>query len=393
MGKYFQDSIHGNIKLSELAVSIIDTYEYQRLKNIKQLGSVFYVFHTASHTRFEHSIGVAYLGRLMIEKIRINHKELNITYSDILNVEIAGLCHDLGHGPFSHLFDSFLEKVFPNNKLNKHEERSCLLLELIVKKYNLEISDNDLNEIKNMINPDNTKKNNFKYQIINNKINGIDVDKIDYLIRDSYYIGTNFGINFFRFLDNFKVINNEIYFLEKELFNIYELFNIRFRFHKQIYGHKVVRKIDAMILDIFYLLYKSNSNYIKMSNILENNLEFFCLFTDNILNIVEFVSKNIEINNKSINDAYKIIKRINNRDLYNIIKKPDNIKSLEKEYLSNHYSISNVINGYIIENHPLWFVKIYNKDGIVSFNDRKLMISELIGNNFYENYFIIFKKN
>ena len=168
MDKYFQDSIHGNIKLSNLAVQIIDTYEFQRLKNIKQLGSVFYVFHTAMN------IGVAYLGRLMIEKIKMINKDINITDSDILNIEIAGLCHDLGHGPFSHLFDNFLEEVFPDNKLNKHEERSCLLLELIIKKYNLKISDFNLSEIKSMINPDNNKKHYFKYQIISNKINGID---------------------------------------------------------------------------------------------------------------------------------------------------------------------------------------------------------------------------
>ena len=105
------DSVHGQIFICPKAKEIIDTKEFQRLRNIKQLGAIYQVFTGASHNRFEHSIGVYYLAR---------------SYMDILNkyfqyfsdkeyelISIGALIHDIGHGPFSHLFDEFI-------KINEH---------------------------------------------------------------------------------------------------------------------------------------------------------------------------------------------------------------------------------------------------------------------------------
>ena len=130
MGKIFQDAVHGLIELSDIAIKIIDTPEFQRLREIKQLGAAYYVFSSASHNRFEHSLGVAYLAKKCLKELRSNQPELNISDNDILCVEVAGLCHDLGHGPFSHIYDDvFLaKKLESTHRYRHHEMRSIAIL-------------------------------------------------------------------------------------------------------------------------------------------------------------------------------------------------------------------------------------------------------------------------
>ncbi|XP_051742756.1 deoxynucleoside triphosphate triphosphohydrolase SAMHD1-like isoform X2 [Ctenopharyngodon idella] len=115
--KVVNDSVHGHIELHPLLVKIIDTPQFQRLRDIKQLGAGYWVFPGASHNRFEHSIGVAHLAGCLVKSLQEKQPELNINNRDVLCVQIAGLCHDLGHGPFSHLFDLlFIPAVKPGSK-------------------------------------------------------------------------------------------------------------------------------------------------------------------------------------------------------------------------------------------------------------------------------------
>ncbi|XP_008412919.2 deoxynucleoside triphosphate triphosphohydrolase SAMHD1-like [Poecilia reticulata] len=112
--KVFNDPIHGNIELHPVLVKIIDTPQFQRLRNIKQLGGAYYVYPGASHNRFEHSIGVAHLAGELLQSLKGNQLNLGIDKRDVLCVQIAGLCHDLGHGPFSHMLDiMFIPKARP----------------------------------------------------------------------------------------------------------------------------------------------------------------------------------------------------------------------------------------------------------------------------------------
>lgn len=135
--KVFNDSVHGHIEMPSLLVSIIDTPEFQRLRWIKQLGMTYFVYPGASHNRFEHSLGVSYLAGELAKTLQTNQKKLDITDEDILCVQIAGLCHDLGHGPFSHLFDeSFLPRVKPKYA-EKHEGLSVKMFDYMMKKNNL----------------------------------------------------------------------------------------------------------------------------------------------------------------------------------------------------------------------------------------------------------------
>ncbi|XP_059407401.1 deoxynucleoside triphosphate triphosphohydrolase SAMHD1-like [Carassius carassius] len=118
-GKIFNDPIHGQIELHPLLVKIIDTPQFQRLRHIKQLGGTYLVYPGATHTRFEHSIGAAYLAGRLAEVLKEkqlkefkNDQSQLIEEKEILCVQIAALCYNLGHGPFSYVFkDRFIPKV------------------------------------------------------------------------------------------------------------------------------------------------------------------------------------------------------------------------------------------------------------------------------------------
>ena len=110
------DIIHGNIVIDDIAKRIIDTEEFQRLRNIKQLGCCNFVFPGAVHTRFEHSIGVYHLAKKYIDLLNVNNQYFTKRERECISV--AGLIHDIGHGPYSHLFDD----LFPTDK--NHEYRS-----------------------------------------------------------------------------------------------------------------------------------------------------------------------------------------------------------------------------------------------------------------------------
>ncbi|XP_059152281.1 deoxynucleoside triphosphate triphosphohydrolase SAMHD1-like [Physella acuta] len=120
--KVYNDPIHGHIEVNPACQAIIDTPIFQRLRFIKQLGMVYYVYPGAGHNRFEHSLGVYHLAGQFVRNLRQNQPELDITENDILCVEIAALCHDLGHGPFSHVFDNLFLTAIAEEKKKKEKD-------------------------------------------------------------------------------------------------------------------------------------------------------------------------------------------------------------------------------------------------------------------------------
>ena len=115
MTHIINDNIHGHIELQKYLFSIIDTPQFQRLRELHQLGCTHLVFPGATHTRYEHCIGVSYLAGKMLLNIRSKQPELEITDREIMLVQLAGLCHDLGHGPFSHAFEEWVRSL-PDRK-------------------------------------------------------------------------------------------------------------------------------------------------------------------------------------------------------------------------------------------------------------------------------------
>ncbi len=223
--KVIRDPIHDYIELDELALALIDTPEVQRLRRVKQLGFSNLVYPGANHTRFEHSLGVYHLAKHLAEQVDERLREELIT---------AALLHDIGHGPFSHATEELIERY----TRKRHDDVEELLrkgaISDVLKDYSLSPSSIAAH----------IKGETYIGQIINSEI---DVDRMDYLVRDAHYTGVAFGL-----IDHVRLIH-ELRFNENKLvLNIgglqaaESLLVSRFLMHPTVYFHHVSRIAESM---------------------------------------------------------------------------------------------------------------------------------------------------
>uniref|UniRef100_A0A673B916 HD domain-containing protein n=1 Tax=Sphaeramia orbicularis TaxID=375764 RepID=A0A673B916_9TELE len=337
----FNDPVHGHVELHPLLCKIIDTPQFQRLRNIKQLGGAYYVYPGASHNRFEHSIGVAHLAGQFARTLKERQLELGIDDKDILCVEVAGLCHDLGHGPFSHLFDgNFIPKVRPGHKW-KHEEASIAMFDHLMRENGLEneLDEDDRVFIKEMIfgplEPETserkewpykgrTKDKSFLYEIVSNKRNGIDVDKFDYFARDCLHLGMKNSFDHCRFIKFARVCKVaedgqpdgewQICIRDKEVSNIYEMFHTRSRLHRRAYQHKTNKIIELMITEAFekadkHIRRKGSDRELILSETIDD-MEAYTKLTDHIFDEI------LNSSSADLKEAREILQKVVTRKFY-----------------------------------------------------------------------------
>ncbi|XP_012389610.1 deoxynucleoside triphosphate triphosphohydrolase SAMHD1 isoform X3 [Orcinus orca] len=290
--KVINDPIHGHIEFHPLLIRIIDTPQFQRLRYIKQLGGGYYVFPGASHNRFEHSLGVGYLAGRLVRELSEKQPELQISERDMLCVQIAGLCHDLGHGPFSHMFDGrFIPLARPDVKWT-------------------------------WLYKGRPKEKSFLYEIVANKRNGIDVDKWDYFARDCHHLGIQNNFDYKRFIKFARVCEvddrKHICTREKEVGNLYDMFHTRNSLHRRAYQHKVGNIIDTMITDAFleadpYIeITGSEGKKYHISTAIDD-MEAFTKLTDNIFLEILYSA------DPKLDAARAILKKIECRNLYKFV--------------------------------------------------------------------------
>ncbi|KAJ2488841.1 hypothetical protein IWW37_004469 [Coemansia sp. RSA 2050] len=309
--KYVNDPIHGYISLDGQVLQIIDTPQFQRLRHLKQMGSSYYVFPGASHNRFEHCVGTSYLASEVVKGFALRQPELGINERDSHCVTLAGLCHDLGHGPFSHVFDSeFIPRACPGMTWS-HEEGSEMMLHHTIDENHIDIDEGDIKFIKQLIRGSSQPVGDekmFLFDIVANKRNGVDVDKFDYIQRDCYNVGVNSSYDFQRLMLNSRVINDEVCYNAKEAFNLTEMFHTRYSLHKRVYSHRAAKAIEFMIVDA--LLIADPVLQISQS---VTNPQKYQLLTDEIVRDIE------RSPGPELREARDILARIHTRDIYKFV--------------------------------------------------------------------------
>ncbi|WOL18455.1 deoxynucleoside triphosphate triphosphohydrolase [Canna indica] len=311
--KHVFDNVHGNITLDPLSLKFIDTEQFQRLRDLKQLGLTYMVYPGAVHTRFEHSLGVYWLAGEAVRFLQTYQgSEIGIDYHDLRTVKLAGLLHDIGHGPFSHLFEhEFLPRVLPGSEWS-HEQMSVQLVDFMVDEHHIDIDHDCLTKVKEMIISSSnfaveksSKEKQFLYDIVANGRNGIDVDKFDYISRDCRACGLGCNFQFQRLFEGMRVIDDEICYPAKEYLTIHKLFSTRADLHRTVYTHAKVKAIELMVVDA---LVKAN-DYLQISSYPFDPAQYWKL-DDTILKTIEFADS------KKLKESREIIQRIRRRDLY-----------------------------------------------------------------------------
>ncbi|KAF0690294.1 Aste57867_18320 [Aphanomyces stellatus] len=355
--KMIKDSVHGCIYLEPICMAIIDTTHFQRLRHLKQLGATYFVYMGATHSRFEHSVGVAFLAESMLMQLRHHQPWLGIDDKDILCVKIAGLCHDLGnvpllymeinstldlhsilgHGPFSHVYDGIFMQQLQERGHDiaamrgwTHEQGSLDVLDSLLQAHQIDLVAFGLHAIdyefirelilgrplgRGAVFRGRPSKP-FLYEVVNNSKTGLDVDKLDYFMRDAQYTGAKAGCDTHLLLSSARVLPDAttgqltICWPEKMAEQIMKVFRTRYELHQAVYQHKATRAIEYMICDI---LLEADADFkirgVRISQAPLHMEAYMCL-DDRILALIE------SNENPALENSQSILKRIATKPLY-----------------------------------------------------------------------------
>lgn len=320
------DPIYKFISFPKLMWDFIDTPTYQRTRRLKQLAMSQWLYPGATHTRFEHCLGTGYLANDLIRKCLKDIKKTNHLDQEerllIENVSLAGLCHDIAHGPFSHVFDMVLKHLNLEQIFN-HEIFSKDLLCYLIDNSDFEFDKTRLNLISSLIigktiNNSESWDYPWIYEIVANKKYSLDVDKFDYIRRDIYHLGLSCqSVNYDRIYSDFKLIDGTICFNEKHADDIFEVFNSRNDLHKKAYRHPKNLSVSLMITDALSL----SDEYFNFSNIISHP-EQFIKYDDTMMDIIRNFDDNENIdfyNSNKLLKAKQLIDDLDNRKLYKFI--------------------------------------------------------------------------
>lgn len=257
--KVLRDPIHSYIHIQYKVIwNALDSKEFQRLRRIRQLGGDFQVYPSAEHSRFSHSLGVYEIVRRMVTEIKSLSDEL--TEYEKVSVMLAGLLHDVGHGPFSHAF----EHITGHN----HEEYTAKIilgdtqLNRILKEEHKKLPEDIVNIIEHK------HSNDILNQIVSGQL---DADRMDYLLRDSYFSATSYGqFDLERILRTLRVRKNnkgQKFLVTKYtgIHSVEDYIMARYQMYWQVYFHPVARSYEAIFIQLFH----------RLRDIFSENPEFF----------------------------------------------------------------------------------------------------------------------
>ena len=372
--KIINDPVYGFITIPfDIVFDLIEHPYFQRLRRIKQLGLTHFVYPGAMHTRFQHAIGAVHLMTLVIENLR--NKGVDISNEEAEAVTIAILLHDIGHGPYSHTLEHCLvAKV-------SHEDLSEIIMDKLNEQFN-----GKLNLAIKIF------KNKYKKKFLHQLVSGqLDVDRLDYLNRDSFFTGVYEGvIGYDRIIKMITIKNDAIVVEEKGIYSIEKFIIARRIMYWQVYLHKTVIAAEQMLVQILRRAKDLAGQKVELfttpalKTFLYNNitkkefnktdiLEQFIALDDFDI----FTSVKVWANHPDQTLAY-LCKSLINRELFKVVLQKNKFKKSDIEELKNKvkkkhkfsdeevkylvFSDSTTNSAYNMENDQ---INILPKDGMV----------------------------
>ncbi|PZE19189.1 HD domain-containing protein [Paenibacillus xerothermodurans] len=239
--KVFKDPVHKYIYVQDQIIwDLINTKEFQRLRRIRQLGTCFLTFHGAEHSRFSHSLGVYEVTRKIISQFERNGYE-GWPQQERLLCLCAALLHDVGHGPFSHS----IENTFGTH----HEDWSCRIV----------LGDTEVNRVLRQVSSEFAAQvaevicKTYHRQIVVSLVSSqLDADRMDYLLRDAYFTGVNYGtFDLERILRVMRPFQGHIVVKESGMHAVEDYLMSRYQMYWQVYFHPVTRSADIVLHKVF----------------------------------------------------------------------------------------------------------------------------------------------
>ena len=366
--KVLKDPVHSYIHIHyEVIWNCLDSKEFQRLRRIRQLGGDFQVYPTAEHSRFSHSLGVYEIVRRMVTEVKSLCAEL--TEYEKVCVMLAGLLHDVGHGPFSHAFEHVTN--------HSHEEYTAKII----------LGDTELNSILRAVSKkmpedivsiiQHTHENDILNQIVSGQL---DADRMDYLLRDSYFTATSYGqFDLERILRTMRVRKTSegrkvIVVKHTGIHSVEDYIMARYQMYWQVYYHPVARSYEAVFIQLFNRLkdiFKDNKDYFEDMKVLIPFLEkaevseeeYFRLDENSLLYCCALIQDKDDV------IAADLAKRLQNRKLFEYVDyNEENLAQIQNMLRENGYD-------------EQYYLRIENIEASVysPYKGRKILIEKLDG--------------
>lgn len=366
--KVLKNPVHSYIHIHyEVIWNCLDSKEFQRLRRIRQLGGDFQVYPTAEHSRFSHSLGVYEIVRRMVTEVKSLCVEL--TEYEKVCVMLAGLLHDVGHGPFSHAFEHVTN--------HSHEEYTAKII----------LGNTELNAILRAVSEklpqdivsiiQHTHENDILNQIVSGQL---DADRMDYLLRDSYFTATSYGqFDLERILRTMRVRKTAegrkvIVVKYTGIHSVEDYIMARYQMYWQVYYHPVARSYEAVFIQLFNRLkdiFKEDKDYFEDMKVLVPFLEKSEVSVDEYFKLDEnsLLYCCALIQDKEDKIAADLARRLQNRNLF--------------EYVDYNEENLAQIKNMLTENNldERYYLRIENVEASVysPYKGRKILIEKLNG--------------
>ena len=361
--KVFRDPLYGYITVDYKIISdLIDSREVQRLRRIRQLSGVAMVFQTAEHSRFTHSLGAYQMANLVLQNV--DGIEVLDEYKSIVFL-CAALLHDVGHGPYSHAFESVMNL--------SHEEMTVKIILSPDTEINKILSqyENLATDIASVIAHDN------RFPLLEALVSSqLDVDRMDYLSRDAYFTGAAYGhIDYYRILRSMKIVNNKLCVRASGVHSIESYLMSRYHMYFQVYYHPIARSYESLLENI----YRRVNDLVAEGNKIDAPIEAFLKVINNNSDVEAYIDLDDAYVNGFIKQFTKssddILRKLSlcliNRHLYRYIDLADEPDPEEIEAIKSKYS-EDVLKYYYLESKVEGVAySIYKKTNI---NDIKVLL-------------------